>query len=59
MHLKAGVQSRVFVKNTAQYPIEFFILFQFFEKKPSQSLLISYLVYRNEIFNFFYFHKTY
>ncbi len=28
-------------------------------QKPSQSFLIFYSILRNEIFNFFYFHKTY
>jgi hypothetical protein len=27
MHLKAGIQFRGFIKNPAQYPIEFFKLF--------------------------------
>jgi hypothetical protein len=59
MHLKVGIQSRVFIKNSAQYLIEFFKLFRFLDKKLSQSLLILYPVLRNEIFNFFNFHKTY
>jgi hypothetical protein len=32
MHLKAGIQSWVFIKNPAQYPMEFFKLFWFFDK---------------------------
>ncbi len=34
IHLKVGIQSRVFTKNPAQYPIEFLKLFQFFDKNP-------------------------
>jgi hypothetical protein len=32
MHLKACIQSYVFIKNLAQYPIEFLKLFRFFDK---------------------------
>jgi hypothetical protein len=33
-HLKACIQSQVFIKNLAQYPIKFFKLFWFFNKNP-------------------------
>ncbi len=43
------------------YPISYWVLLiiSVLWQKPSQSLLIFYPVLRNEMFNFFYFHKTY
>ncbi len=34
MHLKVGIQSRIFIKNLAQYSIEFLKLFWFIDKNP-------------------------
>jgi hypothetical protein len=34
INLKASIQSWVFTKNPAQYPIEFLKLFRFFDKNP-------------------------
>jgi hypothetical protein len=43
------------------HPIAYwvFLIIPVLRQKPSQSLLIFYSILRNEIFNFFYFHKTY
>jgi hypothetical protein len=52
MHLKVGIQSRVFIKNPAQYCIEFFKLFLFFNNNPhnhswffTQFLEMKYLIF--------------